>query len=112
MYHRNEQTKPVRFFKMMQQTIIQHTTTATNFVDDVAEKLFNNHLRPYLQKLQNPTPEMRYHSRQATAKILNIALSNLSEKTKDGTITASRFGGRVLYSDENIKNALTKIRTV
>lgn len=95
---------------MIQQTIIQHTTTATNFVDDVAEKLFNNHLRPYLQKLHSPTPEMRYHSRGATAKILNIALSNLSEKTKDGTITASRLGGRVLYSDADIANALTKIR--
>ena len=97
---------------MIQQTIIQHTTTATNFVDDVAEKLFNNHLRPYLQKLQNPTPEMRFHSRSETSKILGIALSNLSEKTKDGTITASRLGGRVLYSDADIANALTKIRTV
>lgn len=94
----------------MQQTIIQHSTSQSEFVTHVAEELFKNHLRPYLQKLHSPTPEMRYHSRGETAKILGIALSNLAEKTKDGTITASRFGGRVLYSDDNIKNALTKIR--
>lgn len=97
---------------MQTQTIIQHMTTPTEFVAHVAEELFNNHLRPYLQKLNSPTPEMRFHSKKNTAKILGIALSNLSEKTKDGTITASRFGGRVLYSDDDIKNALQKIRTV
>lgn len=97
---------------MQTQTIIQHTTTDTNFVDDVAEKLFTNHLRPYLQKLHSPTPEPRYHSKKETAKILGIAMSNLSEKTKTGEITASRFGGRVIYSDDDIKNALQKIRTV
>ena len=97
---------------MIQQTIIQHSISQTEFITHVAEELFNNHLRPYLQKLHSPTPEVRYHSRQETSKILGIALSNLSEKTKDGTITASRFGGRVLYSDLDIKNALTQIRTV
>ena len=97
---------------MQTQTIIQHSTTPTEFVAHVAEELFKNHLRPYLQKLHSPTPEMRYHSRGETAKILGIALSNLAEKTKDGTITASRLGGRVLYSDLDIQNALTKIRTV
>lgn len=97
---------------MQTQTIIQHSTTTTEFVAHVAEELFNNHLRPYLQKLHSPTPEPRYHSRQKTAKILGIALSTLHEKTKDGTITASRLGGRILYSDADIQNALTKIRTV
>jgi excisionase family DNA binding protein len=97
---------------MQQQTIIQHSTNHTEFVASVAEDLFKNHLRPYLQKLHSPTPEMRFHSRAETAKMLGIALSTLADKTKDGTITASRLGGRVLYSDEDIKNALQKIRTV
>lgn len=97
---------------MIQQTIIQHSTTPTEFVAHVAEELFNNHLRPYLQKLHSPTPEPRFYSRHETAKILGIALSTLSEKTKNGTIKASRLGGRVLYSDADIQNALTQIRTV
>jgi hypothetical protein len=97
---------------MLQQTIIQHSTTPTEFVAHVAEELFHKHLKPYLNKLHSPTPEMRYHSRQETATILGIALSNLSEKTKNGTITASRLGGRILYSDADIANALTQIRTV
>ncbi len=95
-----------------QQTIIQHSTNHTDFVANVAEELFTNHIRPFLQKLQNPTPEPRFYSRAETAKILGIALSTLSDKTKTGEITASRLGGRVLYSDADIQNALTKIRTV
>jgi hypothetical protein len=97
---------------MQTQTIIQHSTNQSEFVQSVAEELFTNHLRPYLQKLRQPTPEMRFHSRAETAKMLGIALSTLADKTKDGTITASRLGGRVLYSDADIKNALAKIRTV
>jgi hypothetical protein len=97
---------------MQTQTIIQHTTTPKEFTAHIAEELFNNHLRPYLQKLHSPTPEPRYHSKKETAKILGIAMSNLSEKTKNGEITASRLGSRVLYSDDDIKNALQKIRTV
>ena len=97
---------------MIQQTIIQHTTTSTEFVANVAEELFNNHLLPYLNNLQKPIPKPRYHSRQETAQILGVALSTLSEKTRNGVITASRLGGRILYSDADIQNALTKIRTV
>ena len=97
---------------MQTQTIIQHSTNSVELVAHIAEELFTNHLRPYLSQLHSPTPEPRYHSKKETAKILGIAMSNLSEKTKNGEITASRFGGRVLYSDDDIKNALTKIRTV
>jgi ABC-type oligopeptide transport system ATPase subunit len=97
---------------MQTQTIIQHSTNSVELTAQIAEELFTNHLRPYLQKLHSPTPEPRYHSKKETAKILGIAMSNLSEKTKNGEITASRLGSRVLYSDDDIKNALQKIRTV
>lgn len=97
---------------IQQQTVIQHSATQTEFISSVADELYHKHLKPYLEQLHKPTQKPRFHSRQETAKILGIALSNLSEKTKDGTITASRLGGRVLYSDLDIQNALTKIRTV
>ena len=97
---------------MQTNTVITHNfQNPQDFINHVAEEVIK-HLKPLLQKLHSPTPEMRYHSRSETAKILKIALSNLAEKTKDGTITASRLGGRVLYSDLDIQNALTKIRTV
>ena len=98
---------------MQTQTTITHNfQNSQDFVANVAEDLFNNHLRPYLQKLQNPTPEPRFYSRQETAKMLGVALSTLDYKTKSGEITASRLGNRILYSDADIQNALTKIRTV
>ena len=97
---------------MIQQTIIQHSISQSEFLSSVADELYHKHLKPYLEQLHKPTQKPRFHSRSETAKILGIALSNLAEKTKDGTITASRLGGRVLYSDLDIQNALTKIRTV
>ena len=94
------------------QTIIQHTQTPNGFIQEMAKELFNNHLLPYLNNLQKPISKPRYYSRQETAQILGVALSTLSEKTRNGVITASRLGGRILYSDADIQNALTKIRTV
>ena len=97
---------------IQQQTIIQHSATQSEFITSVADELYHKYLKPYLEQLHKPIQRPRFYSRQETSKILNIALSNLAEKTKDGTITASRLGGRILYSDEDIKNALQKIRTV
>lgn len=97
---------------MIQQTIIQHSTSQSEFLTSVADELYHKHLKPYLEQLHKPNPKPRFYSRGETSKILGIALSTLAEKTKDGTITASRLGGRVLYSDADIANALTKIRTV
>ena len=109
-----ETNKPnlVRFLKMQTQTIIQHSTTQTEFLEGVAHELYHKHLKPYLEQLHKPNPKPRFYSRAETTKILGIALSTLHEYTKDGFITASRLSGRVLYSDDDIKNALTRIRTV
>lgn len=97
---------------MIQQTIIQHSSTETEFVESVADKLYHKHLKPYLEQLHKPNPKPRFYSRAETAKILGIALSTLHEYTKGGLITASRLSGRVLYSDSDIQNALNRIRTV
>ena len=97
---------------MIQRTIIEHSATQSDFISSVADELYHKHLKPYLEQLQKPTQKPRFYSRSETAKILGIALSTLHEYTKQGLITASRLSGRVLFSDADIQNALTKICTV
>lgn len=94
---------------MQTQTVIQHNTNPQGLISELAEVLFNNHLRPFLEQLQTAQPENKLRTRKETAERLNIALSTLHEYTKTGMIKGKRIGGRVLYSDEDITNALTTI---
>ncbi len=96
---------------MTQQTIIQHSTNPQGLISELAEVLFNEHLRPFLEQLKTAQPEKKLRTRKETAQRLNIALSTLHEYTKTGVIKGKRIGGRVLYSDEDIIDALTTINT-
>lgn len=93
---------------MIQKTVIEHSTTQAEFISSVADELYHKYLKTYLEQLHKSNPEPRYYSRAETAKILGIALSTLHEYTKDGLIKSSRLSGRVLFSDADIQNALTK----
>lgn len=94
---------------MQTQTVIQHSTDPQGLISELAEVLFNKHLRPFLEQLQTAQPEKKLRTRKETAQKLNIALSTLHEYTKTGMIKGKRIGGRVLYLDEDITNALTTI---
>lgn len=66
-------------------------------------------LRPVLHQLQNPAPpEKEYSTRHETAKQLNISLGTLSTHTKKGKIQSHKIGRRILYTPENIQNAIQK----
>ena len=97
---------------MQTQTTITHNFhSPQDFVSNVADELFKNHLRPYLENLQTAPPENKLRTRLQTANRLNIALSTLHFYTRTGKITAQRIGGRVLYSDDAINQALKTIKT-
>lgn len=96
---------------MQAQTIIQHTVTSKELVNQIAEALFENHLKPFVQQLGTVKPEERFYTRRQTAKRLNIGITTLFEHTRAGKIKAQRIGTRVLYSEEAINEALKVIRT-
>ncbi|SFZ90259.1 DNA binding domain-containing protein, excisionase family [Flaviramulus basaltis] len=58
----------------------------------------------------NPTKKQtpKLFSRENTADILCVSLPTLHEWTKEGIISSYRIGGRVLYKEDDILNALTK----
>ncbi|MDA3833097.1 MAG: hypothetical protein PF495_06830 [Spirochaetales bacterium] len=50
-----------------------------------------------------------FRSRKETAAALHISIATLDNYTTQGLIEASRIGSRILYSRENIENALQKL---
>jgi excisionase family DNA binding protein len=63
-----------------------------------------------ISKEKDSTPSKNINAkvltRKAAAAYLNISLPTLNERTKDGTIKASRLKGRVLYYQSELDNAL------
>ncbi|GAA4968074.1 helix-turn-helix domain-containing protein [Algibacter aquimarinus] len=54
------------------------------------------------------TSKPKLFSRENTADILCVSLPTLHEWTKEGILNSYRIGGRVLYKEEDILNALKK----
>lgn len=49
-------------------------------------------------------------TRKETAQKLGISLITLNRRTNDGTLTSYNIGGRVLYREDELENALTENR--
>jgi len=64
------------------------------------------------QCLQENKPETpvnnlpKYYSRKEVAKMLGLSLPTLDSYTSQGLIKSGRIGNRILYSEEDIQNAL------
>lgn len=56
-----------------------------------------------------PPKEPHYLSRKETAKRLGVNLTTLWERTRQGEITAHKFGSRVLYKPDDVEAALCKV---
>jgi excisionase family DNA binding protein len=61
------------------------------------------------EKKEKPV-EIKRYTRQETCEILLISLSTLNTYVKKGVINCSRFGTRVLFSQEDIDRTLAKNR--
>lgn len=53
--------------------------------------------------------EMKFYSRKEVCSLLKLSLPTLSEYTKEGHIQAVRIGGRVLYSEQAVQDALQAV---
>ena len=85
-------------------TVIQIQISPEDF-----KSLLKETLREEISGIQFKPPEQKFYSRQKAAEILNISLPTLDKYTRLGRIRGTRLGGRVLYSDEDLKKALKEI---
>ncbi|WP_236972124.1 helix-turn-helix domain-containing protein [Membranihabitans marinus] len=56
--------------------------------------------------LDKRAKEQKYFSRKETANRLHVSLPTLHNYTKNGLIKMKKVGGRVLYSEGDIEDAL------
>lgn len=64
------------------------------------------------EELTEQKPEaLQFLTRKETAERFRISLPTLNELTRTGRINGYRVGGRVLYKEAEIDNALTQIAT-
>ena len=64
-----------------------------------------NALKVYLQ----PQQQTKYLTRLEVCELLNVSLVTLHTWNKNGKLKAYGIGGRVLYRQEDIENAIIKL---
>ncbi len=64
-----------------------------------------NALKVYLQ----PQQQTKYLTRLEVCELLNVSLVTLNTWNKNGKLKAFGIGGRVLYRQEDIENAIIKL---
>ncbi len=96
---------------MEQQIIIQNFANPKELVSMLAEELFVNHIKPFLQKNQ-AEKELVYFTRKETCEKLRCNLATVNIKVNEGIIEPTRFGGKVLFSNLDIEKALRKMTNV
>ena len=87
-----------------------------NIIQLDAEELRNIVSKAIRSELSNGTfgqiiDHPKYLTREETSKVLQISLPTLHTYTKLGLIPAKRIGTRILYSENDLHNALQDIPT-
>jgi excisionase family DNA binding protein len=78
----------------------------TQFVDDIDD------IKRQLENLNlnfQPKQPKTYLSRAEVSKMLNVSLVTLNKWNKNGKLKAVGIGGRVLYRQEDIDNAIVEL---
>lgn len=94
-------------------SIISDMTTNSTLIQNLTPEELCESLRLVIREefsqLNSKENAPHYLSRQEVAALLKISLPTLNEYTRTGIIKGSRIGTRVLYSEEDIKNAIKEI---
>jgi excisionase family DNA binding protein len=91
------------------------TTNSTLILNVTPEELsetLRSDIREELSLLNHKETTTRFLSSQEVASLLKISLPALNEYTRTGIIKGSRVGSRVLYNEEDIREAVKDIPTL
>lgn len=77
-----------------------------------AEDLVKSWVREAIQNTAPPEPpKPKYYTRREAAGIFNFSLPTLDKYSDMGLIRRKRVGGRILFAEEDIREALREIPT-
>lgn len=86
-----------------------NSTLISNVSAEELTDTFRKVVREELSAIQPKQPEQRYRTRKEVSKLLNVSLPTLDRYMDLELITYSKFGNRILFSQDDIDNALQKI---
>ena len=89
---------------MQNNSILIQNLTPEELRESIRE-IIREQLLTFTQKEANP----KYKTRREASTLLKISLPTLDDYTARGIISASRIGTRILYSEEDIIEAIKKI---
>ena len=92
--------------------MIANSTLILNVTPQEFSEILRPIIREELSLLQTKSPANEYLSRQQAADRLHITLPTLHDYTRKGIIQGLRIGGRVLYSEEAVREAVKAIPTM
>ena len=93
-------------YKPVQQ--IQFVGLAPEELQEAIIKGVKTHLEDFKKHFEPKKPKT-YLTREEVSKMLNVSLVSLHKWNKSGRLKAYGIGGRVLYKQEDIDNAITEL---
>jgi excisionase family DNA binding protein len=97
---------------MLNQIISDMTINSTliqNLTPEELSETLRSVIREELSLLNPIETAPKYLTRQEVANLLKISLPTLNEYTRTGIIKGSRIGSRVLYGEQEIREAIKEI---
>lgn len=92
----------------MQSIIVTTPSDLKRFIFEAMEEHSKELFKSIHTGNKPPSDGIKYYTRKETAREMNITLPTLSKYVKKGLIECRKIGNRVLFSKQDIENALQK----
>lgn len=92
----------------MQSIIVTTPSDLKRFIFEAMEEHSKELFKSIHTGNKSPSDGIKYYTRKETAREMNITLPTLSKYVKNGLIQCRKIGNRVLFSKQDIENALQK----
>jgi excisionase family DNA binding protein len=91
---------------------MENSIILSNVTPDQLFNTLRGIVREELTNLNPPKTEKKYFTRKEVSEQLHISLPTILNYTKRGILKGSRIGSRILYSENEIQQAVKEISTL
>ncbi len=88
---------------------MENSIILSNVTPEQLYNAFRGIVREELSNLKPTKEETKYRTRKEVKDLLKISLPTLNSYTRKGILKGSRIGSRVLYSEQDIEQAVKDI---
>lgn len=88
---------------------METSTILHNVTPETLQELIRITIREEIENINPPKDELKYLTRREVCDLLKISLPTLHNYVHDGKLKGHRIGRRVLFSEQDIKDAVKEI---